>query len=90
MCQIDITREQETHKMVQGVAHNLHTSVGDMDMLVEVCAARGDMETAFIVQQASAHVQSVIDAVLSLFGQYCRPEHTHTADEEPTVEVATV
>jgi hypothetical protein len=83
MCQIDIDRESSNSTMIQGVSHNLHTSVGDLRMLAEVCKARQDDATAHIVSEVAETVAALVNVTLDLYRLACEHEthvHAHTHD----------
>lgn len=88
MCQIDIDRDAANSTMLQGVAHNLHTSVGDLRMLAEVCAGRGDSGTATLVGQMADLVSDIVHAALVLFRDACIQEIRVPDPGEVTQEVS--
>lgn len=81
MCQIDITKDQANDTMIQGVAHNLHTSEGDLRMLAEVLGARGKADDAYVVTEVAETVHALVHACLKLYGLACldHSEHAHDA-----------
>lgn len=87
MCQIDITRDATNDVMIQGVAHNLHTSEGDLRMLAEVLDARGKDKDAYVVKEVAETVHALVHACLKLYGLACLD---HTGHAHDAVGVASV
>lgn len=87
MCQIDITKDQGNDIMIQGVAHNLHTSEGDLRMLAEVLDARDHGDAAYVIKEVAETVHALVHACLKLYQAACLDHSGHTHD---AVGVATV
>lgn len=82
---MEVRPGQRLSTIAQAMAHNTNTVRGDMDMLRELCVARGHNHVIDKLQAALKHLDGAYEEFLTIFADELRHDlehHGDTADPE--------
>ena|SRR5690348_671206 len=68
MCIMEVRPGQHVTTILQAMAHNTNTIIGDMDLLSKYADAHNDDETRRIIREASAKLNATYAVFLGGFG----------------------
>ena len=70
MCVMTVHKGQQTHTMIQACAHNVHTVLGDMDLLTELAKSRDVPEADQMSMGLTyAALQVAYESLLAIYGE---------------------
>lgn len=80
MCIMEVRPGQRLSTIAQAMAHNTNTVRGDMDMLQELCVARGHNHVIDKLRAALEHLDGAYNEFLTIFADELRHDLQHHGD----------
>ena len=76
MCIMEVRAGQHNTTIAQALAHNLYTSIGDLEMFITKLSAENDTNTVHLVTHELDNVKRAYAGMLAVFGMELA-EHFH-------------